>query len=128
MTTQQEIESCRYCEIAHVANLCVPGSEKRHPPWEPLRPVRLYFVSVAPSWGGDYLREESKGNDIREGLFKPLRSLSRLLNVCGNRKLGSGVFFSGVGRVQVAITCGGVGAGAARLPPIPIRPTTRNEG
>lgn len=80
MTTQQEIETCRLCEIEHVANLCVPCSEKHHPPWEPLRPVRLYFVSVAPPWGGDYFWDESKGDDVREGLFKALRSLPKPLD------------------------------------------------
>lgn len=69
----------QYCEMMHVANPCMPGSEKRHPPWEPLRPVRLYFVSVAPPWGGNYFWDESKGDNVREGLFKALRSLPKPL-------------------------------------------------
>ena len=79
-TTQNEIQTCRLCETQHVANLRVPCAEKRHPPWEPLRPVRLYFVSVAPPWGGDYFWDEAKGDDVREGLFKAIRALPKPLD------------------------------------------------
>ena len=74
-TIQQEIRACRLCEAQQVPNLRVPLAEKRHPPWEPLRPVRLYFVSVAPPWGGDYFWDEAKGDAVREGLFSALREL-----------------------------------------------------
>jgi len=45
-----------------------------------LRPVRLYFVSVAPPWGDDYFWDETKSDDVREGLFKALRSLPKPLD------------------------------------------------
>ena len=76
----QEIQICRHCEAQQVANLRVPPAEKRHPPWEPLRPVRLYFVSVAPPWGGDYFWSETSGDAVRDGLFKALRSLPKPLD------------------------------------------------
>jgi len=79
-TIHQEIQICRHCEAQQVANLCVPPAEKRHPPWEPLRPVRLYFVSVAPPWGGDYFWSETNGDAVRDGLFKALRSLPKPLD------------------------------------------------
>ena len=79
-TIQTEIQSCRFCESRQVPHLRVPCAEKRHPPWEPLRPVRLYFVSVAPPWGGDYFWDETKGDDVREGLFNALRALPRPLD------------------------------------------------
>ncbi len=83
--TQNAIQTCRLCETQHVANLRVPCAVKRHPPWEPLRPVRLYFVSVAPPWAGDYFWDETKGDDVREGLFKALRALPKPLDdVIGN--------------------------------------------
>lgn len=78
-TIHQEIQICRRCETQHVANLRVPCAEKRNPPWEPLRPVRLYFVSVAPPWGGDYFWDETNGDAVREGLFKALPSLPKPL-------------------------------------------------
>ena len=46
---------------------------KRRPPWEPLRPIRLYFISVAPPWGGAYFWDETKPDAVREGLFSALR-------------------------------------------------------
>lgn len=79
-TIQQDIQTCRCCEIQHVANLRVPCAAKCNPPWEPLRPVRLYFVSVAPPWGGDYFWDETNRDAVREGLFKALRSLPKPLN------------------------------------------------
>jgi len=78
-TIQQEIQICRRCEAEDVPNLRVPCAEKRHPPWEPLRPVRLYFVSVAPPWGGDYFWGETNDDAVRKGLFKALRSLPKPL-------------------------------------------------
>ena len=85
-TIQQEIQTCRRCEAQQVANLRVPCDEKRSPPWEPLRAVRLYFVSVAPPWGGDYFWRETNGDAVREGLFRALQSLPQLpdghINTC----------------------------------------------
>lgn len=75
--TQQEIQSCRRCEMQYVTGVKVPSGEKRRPPWEPLSPVRLYFVSVAPPYGGDYFWDETKYDAVRDGLFKALRSLPR---------------------------------------------------
>ena len=71
--TQQEIQTCRRCEAEAVSYLRVPYGEKRNPPWEPLRPVRLYFVSVAPPWGGAYFWDETNRDAVREGLFRALR-------------------------------------------------------
>jgi uracil-DNA glycosylase len=70
---QQTIRACRRCEEEAVVHLRVPSEEKRKPPWEPLRPVRLYFVSVAPPWGGAYFWDETQPDAVREGLFAALR-------------------------------------------------------
>src|SRR5438309_1081421 len=69
---QREIQGCRRCEADGVPHLRVPRHEKRKPPWEPLRPVRLYFVSVAPPWGGPYFWDETVRDAVREGLFAAL--------------------------------------------------------
>jgi uracil-DNA glycosylase len=80
---QQEIQACRRCEEKAVRHLRVPASQKRRPPWEPLRPVRLYFVSVAPPWGGVYFWDETERDLVREGLFKALRNpLSNAVTNC----------------------------------------------
>ena len=70
--TQQEIQTCRRCESECIPYLRVPLDEKRKPLWAPLRPVRLYFVSVAPPWGGAYFWDETKRDSVREGLFTAL--------------------------------------------------------
>jgi uracil-DNA glycosylase len=36
-------------------------------------PVRLYFVSVAPPWGGAYFWDETARDAVRDGLFRALR-------------------------------------------------------
>lgn len=69
---QQEIRACRRCETGRVVHLRVPAADKRKPPREPVRPVRLYFVSVAPPWGGAYFWDETRPDSVREGLFKAL--------------------------------------------------------
>ena len=56
-------------------HLRVPQGEKRKPPREPLRPVRLYFVSVAPPWGGAYFWDETVRDAVREGLFAALHEV-----------------------------------------------------
>jgi uracil-DNA glycosylase len=71
-STQQEIQTCRRCEAQSVPYLRVPEGEKRKPPWEPIRPVRLYFVSVAPPWGGAYFWDETQRDSVRERLFRAL--------------------------------------------------------
>lgn len=70
---QQTIQTCRRCEAESVAHLRVPSGEKRKPPRQPVRPVRLYFVSVAPPWGGAYFWDEAKRDAVREGLFTALQ-------------------------------------------------------
>ena len=70
---QEAIRTCRLCEGQAVRHLHVPCSEKRRPPWEPLRPVRLYLVSVAPPWGGAYFWDETERDAVREGVFRALR-------------------------------------------------------
>ena len=35
--------------------------------------MRLYFVSVAPPWGGAYFWDESRRDSVREGLFSALK-------------------------------------------------------
>lgn len=72
-STQQAIQVCRRCEEQTVPYLRVPQREKRQPPWEPVRPVRLYFVSVAPPWGGAYFWDETRPDSVRDGLFQALR-------------------------------------------------------
>lgn len=72
-SVQQAIQSCRRCEVEAVAHLHVPSGEKRQLPREPVRPVRLYFVSVAPPWGGAYFWDETKRDAVREGLFTALQ-------------------------------------------------------
>lgn len=71
--TQQAIQACKWCETECVPYLPVPRSEKRFPPWQPARPVRLFFVSVAPPWGGAYFWDETKRDAVREGLFRALQ-------------------------------------------------------
>jgi uracil-DNA glycosylase len=73
-STQQSIQACRWCEEQRIRDLRVPPGEKRTPPWEPVRPVRLYFVSVAPPWGGAYFWDETARDAVREGLFRALRT------------------------------------------------------
>lgn len=70
---QAAIQNCRCCEAEAIPYLQVPTSQKRRPPWEPLRPVRLFFVSVAPPWGGAYFWDESQRDAVRDGLFAALR-------------------------------------------------------
>jgi len=70
---QTRVQACRRCEQKPVLRLRVPAAEKRRPPWEPLTPVRLYFVSVAPPWGGAYFWDETARDDVRKGLFSALR-------------------------------------------------------
>lgn len=70
---QEKIQACRRCEQQRVRHLRVPTGEKRRPPWDPLPPVRLYFVSVAPPWGGAYFWDETARDAVREGLFRVLR-------------------------------------------------------
>lgn len=72
-STQQAIQVCRRCEAECVQYLNVPRGEKRSPPWQPARPVRLYFVSVAPPWGGAYFWDETQRDAVRERLFAALR-------------------------------------------------------
>jgi len=71
-STQDAVRSCRRCEES-VLRLRVPSAEKRKPPWDPLSPVRLYFVSVAPPWGGTYFWDETARDSVREGLFRALQ-------------------------------------------------------
>jgi uracil-DNA glycosylase family 4 len=73
-STQQQIQACRHCEEKRIRDLRVPPDEKRTPPWEPVRPVRLYFISVAPPWGGAYFWDETARDAVREGLFRALRT------------------------------------------------------
>ena len=70
---QQTIQNCRRCQAESVAYLRVPCEEKRKPTIEPIRPIRLYFVSVAPPWGGAYFWDETNWDAFREGLFTALR-------------------------------------------------------
>ena len=71
-SVQQTIQSCRRCEVEAIAHLHVPSGEKRKPPQEPVSPIRLYFVSVAPPWGGAYFWDETRRDAVREGLFMAL--------------------------------------------------------
>lgn len=81
---QREIQICRICEAKSVPHLFVPSGEKPKPTWEPARPTRLYFVSVAPPWGGAYFWDESKRDAVRVGLFRALgASLNEEVRNCG---------------------------------------------
>ena len=70
---QKQIQACRRCEENRVRYVCVPSGEKRRPPWEPVPPVRLYFVSAAPPRGGAYFWDKAARDAVREGLFRALR-------------------------------------------------------
>lgn len=69
---QQEIQKCRVCEKEGIPHLCVPNEEKCKPKCDPLCPVQLYFVSVAPPWGGAYFWDETNRDAVREGLFRAI--------------------------------------------------------
>lgn len=71
-STQSAIQDCRRCEKEVVPCLIVPPDKKRAPPWEPLTPVRLYFVSVAPPFGGAYFWDERQRDAVRARLFMAL--------------------------------------------------------
>jgi hypothetical protein len=44
----------------------------------------LYFVSIAPPWGGAYFWDETQRDAVREGLFKALRKpLDITVSTCG---------------------------------------------
>jgi hypothetical protein len=73
-STQKQTQACRHCEEMRIRDLLVPPDEKRTAPWEPVQPVRLYFVSVAPPWGGAYFWDETARDTVREGLFRALRT------------------------------------------------------
>lgn len=66
-----------------MAYLRVPCEEKRKPTYEPIRPIRLYFVSVAPPWGGAYFWDETKLDAVRAGLLTALSaSLNKEVSNC----------------------------------------------
>jgi uracil-DNA glycosylase family 4 len=73
-STQGAIGSCRRCADESVLRLRVPNAEKRKPPFAPMSPVRLYFVSVAPPWGGSCFWDETTRDSVREGLFKAIQN------------------------------------------------------
>ena len=73
LTIQQTIQECRRCENEAVIHLHVPCGEKRKPPHAPVLPVRLYFVPVAPPWGGAYFWDTTSRDAVREGLFAALK-------------------------------------------------------
>lgn len=80
---QQEIQKCRLCENAGIPHLRVPNEEKCQPRYDPLFPIRLYFVAVAPPWGGAYFWNETKRDAVREGLFGALqKSIDRTIGDC----------------------------------------------
>ena len=72
--SQIKIDGCRRCEEASVPNVQVPSENKRHPAYPPPLPTRIFFVSVAPPWGGAYFWDETKSDRVREGLFRALYS------------------------------------------------------
>jgi Uracil DNA glycosylase superfamily len=53
--------------------LSVPADRKRKPPFPPPAHTRIYFISVAPPWGGAYFWDESRRDAVRQGLFHALR-------------------------------------------------------
>jgi len=82
-SVQQTIQSCRRCEIEAVAHLHVPVGEKRKPLRGPVSPVRLYFVSVAPPWGGAYFWDESRRDAVRAGLLRAISmALGEEISTC----------------------------------------------
>lgn len=72
LSIQQAIQTCRLCEDQGISHLHVPPAEKCKPQCEPLSPVQLYFVSVAPPWGGAYFWDETNRDAVREGLFRAI--------------------------------------------------------
>lgn len=71
--TQRKIQHCRLCAEERVEYLSIPADRKRKPPFPPPAHTRLYFVSVAPPWGGAYFWDESRRDAVRQGLFRALR-------------------------------------------------------
>lgn len=85
--SQIKIDGCRRCEEASVPYVQVPPENKRHPTYPPPLSTRIFFVSVAPPWGGDYFWDETKSDRVREGLFRALYSAT------GEKFLSVGDFY-----------------------------------
>jgi hypothetical protein len=82
-STQKQIQACRHCGGKRIRALRVPLDEKRTLPWEPVRPLRLYSVSVVPPWGGASFWDETARDTVREGLFRALRTpLGTQVTIC----------------------------------------------
>jgi len=75
-TVQAQIQTCRICADRKVPHLRVPDGPKRYPPFEPSNRVKIFFVSVAPPWGGAYFWDESKRDSVRHGLFDRIAQAS----------------------------------------------------
>jgi hypothetical protein len=67
-----------------VKYLSVPANRKRKPPIPPPEHTRLYFVSVAPPWGGAYFWDESRHDAVRDGLFHALRLAGENVHTCSD--------------------------------------------
>lgn len=82
---QETIDGCRRCETERVRHLRVPSSVKRHPAFSPPDPTRIYFISVAPPWGGAYFWDESARDAVREGLFAALHTaIGKRFDTCAD--------------------------------------------
>lgn len=80
---QESIQKCRVCEENRIPHLRVPFEKKCMPKDAPSFPIQLYFVSVAPPWGGAYFWNETKLDPVREGLFSELKEpLKRTIDNC----------------------------------------------
>ncbi len=73
---QNRVDHCRCCDERCVPYLKVPVGPKRHPPYPPQQSTRLFFVSVAPPYGGSYFWDETRQDDVREGLFLAIAEAS----------------------------------------------------
>ncbi len=71
-TVKRKINDCRDCEQRNVRYLVVPTEPKPQPQFPPPQPTRLLFVSIAPPWGGSYFWDDTRTDNLRNGLFKAL--------------------------------------------------------
>jgi uracil-DNA glycosylase len=88
---QSKIHSCRICEAQDIRYIRVPKAEKHYPPYAPPKPTKLFFVSVAPPFGGKYFWAEQP-NGLRRGLFDAIAQATGQLCISLSDFLAKGFF------------------------------------
>lgn len=114
---QEQIEQCRLCEAKEIKYLRVPTDRKRHPPLEPTVKIKLFFVSVAPPWGGAYFWDESRSDKVRQGLFRALKDATGE-SIQSIREFHSGGYY-----LVPAVKCPSEKDGRDHLPSVAARKT-----